>query len=147
MEMMFPRTMVGGVSLPRMLIGTNWLVGFSHTSVASDHMITAHHASRESIAEVIEAYLEYGIDAMMGPMGLAPILVDAAKLAEDHTGKKVILIDTPWTITQMPAPKPAPPSRPPANSAQPFACRTTPAPSSWCARTPAPSTACRITSA
>lgn len=95
METMFPRTMVGGVSLPRMLIGSNWLVGYSHTSVASDNMITSHHASRESIAAVIEAYLEYGIDAMMGPMLLAPILVDAAKLAEDHTGKKVILIDTP----------------------------------------------------
>jgi hypothetical protein len=95
METAFPRTMVGGVSLPRMLIGSNWLVGFSHTSTASDEMIKAHHASRESVAEVIETYLEYGIDAMMGLMVQTPILADAAKLAEDHTGKKVILIDTP----------------------------------------------------
>lgn len=92
---MFPRTTVGGVSLPRMLIGSNWLVGYSHTSVASDNMIKARHADRESIAEVIEAYLQYGIDAMMGPMLLSPILVDAAKLAEDRTGRKVTLIDTP----------------------------------------------------
>lgn len=95
MAISFPRTMVGGVSLPRMLIGSNWLVGFSHTSTASDAMIKAHHASRESVAEVIEAYLAYGIDAMMGLMVQTPILVDAAKLAEDRTGKKVILIDTP----------------------------------------------------
>lgn len=90
----FPRTMVGGVSLPRMLIGSNWLVGYSHTSTASDNMIKSHH-TRESIAEMIETYLQYGIDAMMGLMVQSPILVDAAKLAEDRTGKKVILIDTP----------------------------------------------------
>jgi hypothetical protein len=93
--MEFPRTMVGGVSLPRMLIGSNWLVGFSHTSTASDEMIKAHHITRESVASVIEAYLGYGIDAIMGLMVGTPILVDAAKLAEDRTGKKVILIDTP----------------------------------------------------
>ncbi len=93
--MEFPRTMVGGVSLPRMLIGSNWLVGFSHTSTASDEMIKAYHMTRESVAEVIEAYLAYGIDAIMGLMVGTPILVDAAKLAEDRTGKRVILIDTP----------------------------------------------------
>ena len=27
----FPRTMVGGVSMPRMIIGCNWISGFSHT--------------------------------------------------------------------------------------------------------------------
>ena len=95
MSAAFPRTMVGGVSLPKMLIGSNWLVGYSHTSTASDEMIRDHHTRRETIAEVIEAYLEYGIDAMMGLMVQSPILVDAAKLAEDRTGKKVILIDTP----------------------------------------------------
>ena len=95
MDTPFPRTMVGGVSMPRMLIGSNWLVGFSHTSTASDDMIKGHHTQRESIASVIEAYLAYDIDAMMGLMVQSPILVDAAKLAEDRTGKKVILIDTP----------------------------------------------------
>ena len=32
----FPRTMVGGISLPRLLIGTNWFLGYSHTSLAKD---------------------------------------------------------------------------------------------------------------
>ncbi len=95
MDTLFPRTMVGGVSLPRMLIGSNWLVGFSHTSTASDAMIKETHARRESVAAVIEAYLEYGVDAIMGLMVQTPILADASKLAEDRTGKKVILIDTP----------------------------------------------------
>lgn len=95
MSKSFPRTMVGGVSLPRMLIGSNWLVGYSHTSVSADGMIRRRH-NRESIANVIEAYLEYDIDAMMGcTSGADSVLSEAAKLAEDRTGKRVILIDTP----------------------------------------------------
>ena len=35
----FPRTMVGGVSLPRLIIGSNWFKGYSHTSVPKDHFI------------------------------------------------------------------------------------------------------------
>ena len=32
----FPRTEVAGVSLPRMLMGTNWVYGWSHTGAAAD---------------------------------------------------------------------------------------------------------------
>jgi len=41
----FPRTNVGGVSLPRMIIGSNWFLGYSHTSLAKDHFIKLklHH--------------------------------------------------------------------------------------------------------
>jgi len=35
----FPHTTVGGVSLPRLLVGTNWLLGWSHTSLAKDNFI------------------------------------------------------------------------------------------------------------
>ena len=35
----FPRTTVGGVSMPRLLIGTNWLLGWSHTGAAADQGI------------------------------------------------------------------------------------------------------------
>ena len=41
----FPRTTVGGVSLSRMLIGTNWLLGWSHTSVSADEMIRRRYAA------------------------------------------------------------------------------------------------------
>ena len=40
----FPRTMVGGVSLPRLLIGTNWFMGYSHTSKAKDNFIKGNHS-------------------------------------------------------------------------------------------------------
>ncbi len=35
----FPRTKVGGVSLSRMIIGTNWFLGWSHTTAAKDQYI------------------------------------------------------------------------------------------------------------
>jgi hypothetical protein len=35
----FPRTTVGGVSLPRLIAGTNWFLGYSHTSLAKDRFI------------------------------------------------------------------------------------------------------------
>jgi hypothetical protein len=91
----FPRTLVGGVSLPRMIIGSNWLLGYSHTSSAADGYINQINRNKESIAAIFEAFLEYGIDAVMAPMVANPVLLDGAKLAEDRSGKGLILIDTP----------------------------------------------------
>ena len=91
----FPRTSVEGVSLPRMLMGSNWLLGYSHTTASADAMIKARYAERDAFVDIIEAYLEYGIDAMMAPFAPDTPLMDAVKLVEDKTGKKIILIDTP----------------------------------------------------
>ena len=88
----FPRTTVGGVSLPRILIGTNWFLGYSHQTPAKDRAIKARHC-RNSIAEVLEVFLAEGIDAIMGPSN--PLLKEAADEAESRTGKKVIRILTP----------------------------------------------------
>ncbi len=95
MSQKFPRTMVGGVSLPRMLIGSNWISGFSHTSPAADAQIRARHADRHSVADLLEAYLEYDIDAIMGIFEPGSAMLDGVHEAEDRTGKKIILIDTP----------------------------------------------------
>ena len=62
----FPRTEVGGVSMPRMLIGTNWILGYSHTSPSADGMIRKRYAEAEKVAEIVEAYLQYDINAIMG---------------------------------------------------------------------------------
>ncbi len=91
----FPRTTVGGVSLPRMLIGSNWLLGYSHTSVAADNYINQINRNREAIADILETFLAFDIDAVMAPIFANPVLQDGVKLAEDRTGKKVIMIDTP----------------------------------------------------
>lgn len=88
----FPRTMVGGVSLPRLLVGTNWFLGYSHTSLAKDKFIKDFQ-TRERIASVLKVFLEYGIDAVMGP--LSPHLEESVCEAEQRSGKRVIRIYTP----------------------------------------------------
>ena len=91
----FPRTTAGGVSLPRMLIGSNWVMGFSHTSAAADDLIRRTHASREAIADLLAVFMGAGVDAMMGGFQKQPVLMDGIRLAEDRTGRSLILIDTP----------------------------------------------------
>ena len=91
----FPRTTVGGVSLPRMIVGTNWILGYSHTGAAADAMIKRTHHSPESITAMLLAALENGVDAMMAPFGGNTVLLDAIHRAEEIAEKKVILIDTP----------------------------------------------------
>ena len=88
----FPRTVVGGVSLPRLLIGTNWFLGWSHTSLAKDNFIKEYQ-SRERIAAILSTFMEYGIDAVMAP--LSQHLEDAIRQVEDRTGKRMIRILTP----------------------------------------------------
>jgi hypothetical protein len=93
--MAFPRTTVAGVSLPRLLIGSNWIFGWSHTGHAADVFIKEYHAEVDATLSVINAFLEYGIDAWMAPFSSAPDCLDKIKRIQDKIGKKLILIDTP----------------------------------------------------
>jgi hypothetical protein len=100
MDKSFPRTAVGGVSLSRMIIGTNWLLGFSHTGPSADSKIKAFNSSAEAISETLETFLENGVDTIMGPMSLMKtqgnmLLHDAIQLAQERKGKRLILIDVP----------------------------------------------------
>ncbi|MCL2320380.1 MAG: hypothetical protein FWC45_09865, partial [Treponema sp.] len=65
--MAFPRTTVAGISLPRLIIGSNWIFGWSHTSNAADTYIKEQHATVDQTLPVLNAFLSYGIDAWMGP--------------------------------------------------------------------------------
>lgn len=91
----FPRTQVENVSLSRMLIGTNWLLGWSHTSVSADEMIKRRYDSAEAFKPVLEAYLRHGVDTIMAPFGLSPELTKAVKETEQRAGREIILVDTP----------------------------------------------------
>ena len=88
----FPRTMVGGVSLSRLIIGTNWFLGYSHTSLAKDNFIKSYQ-TRENIANIITVFLQHGVDVIMGMPVL--LLRDAIRDAQDRVGRKVTLILTP----------------------------------------------------
>ena len=87
--------MVEDISLSRMIIGTNWLAGWSHTSASADAMIRERHADPKTIVPILETFLDAGVDTLMGPVGALPVIVRAVREAEQKTGKGIILIDTP----------------------------------------------------
>lgn len=95
MEKQFPRTTVAGVSLSRMIIGSNWIGGWSHTGPAADKLITATHASPERAERMLETFMAYGIDTVMAPFAGVPVLYRAIKNVEQRLGKQIILVDTP----------------------------------------------------
>jgi hypothetical protein len=91
----FPRTEVGGLSVSRLIAGTNWFLGYSHTSSAKDDYIKENIADRKKIADVLEVFFNAGVDTIMGPFNSQSILVDAVKETEDRTGVKGIIVSTP----------------------------------------------------
>jgi hypothetical protein len=100
---LFPRTIVGGVSLPRLIIGTNWFLGYSHASLAKDRFIREIQ-TRQRIAEILVAFLERGVDALMAPP--SELLEQAIQDAEERTGRPLIRILTP-TFNLTPGGNPA----------------------------------------
>jgi len=90
-----PRTEVAGISMPRMLMGSNWILGYSHTGAAADKLIRTRNSNAEAVRDIALAYLDYGVDALMAPLSGADALNEGMKMAEDISGKKIIRIDTP----------------------------------------------------
>jgi hypothetical protein len=91
----FPRTTVAGVSLSRMIIGTNWILGYSHTTAAADEMIRTRASEPGAAEGILEAFLESGVDTIMVEMRGRAAILEAMKRVEDRTGKRLIRIDTP----------------------------------------------------
>jgi hypothetical protein len=89
----FPRTQIEHVSVSRLIIGTNWFLGYSHTSEAKDRQIM-ETMDRRHIADVLDVFFRAGVDTLLG-MRPEQKLVDAVKDAEDRTGRKCITIAIP----------------------------------------------------
>ena len=85
----FPRTKIADLSISRMIIGTNNVLGGSHRTKARDMHIKGLFQEKEAVAQLIETYLEYGVDTIIGLIVETPFLVDGIKLAQDRKGKKV----------------------------------------------------------
>ena len=94
----FPRTTVGELSVSRMIIGTNWFLGWSHTSPARDQLIRDTISDYRKMADVIEVFFRAGVDTIMGLIN-TPMLVDAVREAEQRTGVKGIIVSTPMFPT------------------------------------------------
>lgn len=95
MEKQFPRTMVGGVSLSRMIVGTNWVAGYSHRTPSADNMIKAKYPTPESMQPMLRTFLKYGIDTVMAPYDQAPHIHKAVQMASENAGRELIMVDTP----------------------------------------------------
>ncbi len=89
----FPRTEIGGVSVSRLIMGTNWILGFSHKSRAKDRFIV-EHATRKVMADIFEVYLREGVDTMVGTRPDEKLNA-AMKDAEDRVGRPIIGVGTP----------------------------------------------------
>jgi len=89
----FPRTRIETLSVSRLIMGTNWWMGYSHTSAAKDKEIL-RFATAERVAEMIEVYLEAGIDTILGPIPL-PHVQKAMAMARQKTGRKLLYLVTP----------------------------------------------------
>ena len=92
---LFPRTTVGGVSVSRMIIGTNWMLGWSHRTPSADHQIKARFPDGESAWPMLSAFLDNGVDTIMGMMQQEKVMQDAVNYAQEKSGKKIIVVDTP----------------------------------------------------
>jgi hypothetical protein len=58
-------------------------------------MIQQRNLNRTAICSILDAYLSYGIDAVMAPFARNPVLLDAIHQTEQKHGREIILIDTP----------------------------------------------------
>lgn len=90
----FPRTEIGGISVSRMIIGTNWFLGYTHCthgkSVSVERMVT----NTRSIADIIEVFLRAGVDTIMCPH-TETCMFDAIREAEQRVGRGLTIISTP----------------------------------------------------
>jgi len=89
----FPRTEIENLSVSRLIMGTNWWLGFSHTSQAKDRQIL-EWATRERLAGIMETFLRAGVDTILG-IRSDPKLEAAMKDAEDRAGRGLVRIGTP----------------------------------------------------
>ena len=91
----FPRTTVAGVSLSRMIIGTNWILGWSHRSPAADMQIKHRFPGGNEVFPLLASFLNNDVDTIMGPLQQERVMQEGVREAQERTGKKMILIDTP----------------------------------------------------
>jgi hypothetical protein len=90
----FPRTMVGGVSLSRMIVGTNWFLGWSHCTKAKDALITDTLDDHRKIADILEVFFRAGVNTVMGLIQHEK-MHRAVREAEQRTGVAAIIVSTP----------------------------------------------------
>ena len=91
----FPRTEVGGVSVSRLVAGSNWWLGYAHQTRSKAQWIKGYQ-TRESVADMLEVFLREGINVTISPILRDSTLIsEAMDEARQRTGEKLHWICTP----------------------------------------------------
>lgn len=94
MDRKFPTTKVADIELPRLIIGCNWISGWSHRTPAKDQLILQKNSSPQTVSEIFTAFLREEINAVLGLFGVDTDLMEAVRLAEEAAEKKMTVLDT-----------------------------------------------------
>ena len=90
----FPRTEVGGISVPRLVCGSNWMLGYSHQTKAKDRFIKELFDTPEKVADVIEVFARAGCNAFMSMP--SEFIREALDEVEQRAGVEMIWFATPF---------------------------------------------------
>lgn len=90
---LFPRSSIENLSVSRLMIGTNWFLGYSHTSMAKDREIVETMTAGR-IADILEVFMKAGVDTLYG-VRPDDKLMQGIREAEQRVGRKCILIGIP----------------------------------------------------
>jgi hypothetical protein len=90
--------MVGEVSTSRMIIGTNWFLGYTHCTAAKSRSVERIVMHPSAIADIIEVFFKAGVDTIMCPH-TKTCMFDAIHEAEQRTGVQAVIISTPSFTT------------------------------------------------
>jgi hypothetical protein len=90
----FPHTQIEHLSVPRLIAGTNWFLGYSHQTQARSNFIKEYQ-DRGKLADILEVFLAAGCNAVYGGSPEATVLEEAIRDAEDRTGRECIRIRIP----------------------------------------------------
>jgi len=88
----FPTTEIGGVEISRLIIGSNWFMGYSHYSAAKDQWIKRYQ-TLERIVSVLEVCSAGGLNAICS--GMDPKMREALLRHEEETGRHIYWFITP----------------------------------------------------
>jgi hypothetical protein len=77
-----------------MIIGTNWFLGFCHSTGGKSRAIQRIVMNPGTIADIIEPFLRAGVDTILCPHSDS-CMPEAIAEAEQRVGRKVIVISTP----------------------------------------------------
>ena len=78
-----------------MIIGTNWILGWSHRSPAADRQIKNRFPGGKEVYPLLKTFLDEGVDTIMGPLQQERVMQEAVREAQERSGRQMILIDTP----------------------------------------------------